>query len=71
MAMERHDAEFTKPRVVLSSCVHAEVIRLLETSCEVVSNETREALERKELLRRCRDAFGLIAFMSGVSTTRF
>jgi len=64
MAMERHDAEFTKPRVVLSSWVHAEVIHLLETSCEVVSNETREALERKELLRRCRDAFGLMAFMS-------
>jgi len=64
MAMELHDAEFTKPRVVLSSWVHAEVIRLLETSCEVVSNETREALERKELLRRCRDAFGLMAFMS-------
>jgi phosphonate dehydrogenase len=62
--MERHDAEFTKPRVVLSSWVHAEAIHLLETSCEVVSNENREALERKELLRRCRNAFGLMAFMS-------
>jgi phosphonate dehydrogenase len=64
MAMGRHDAEFKKPRVVLSSWVHPEVIHLLETSCEVVSNETRKALERKELLRRCRDAFGLMAFMS-------
>jgi phosphonate dehydrogenase len=62
--MDQRDAQSTKPKVVLSSWVHAEVIHLLEPSCEVVSNETRKALERKELLSRCRDAFGLMAFMS-------
>jgi phosphonate dehydrogenase len=62
--MEHPEAQSKTPKVVLSSWVHAEVIHLLETSCEVVSNETRKALERKELLSRCRDAFGLMAFMS-------
>ena len=32
-------------------------------ACEVVSNDTRDALDRAELLRRCRDAEALIAFM--------
>jgi phosphonate dehydrogenase len=62
--MELPEAQSKKPKVVISSWVHPEVIHLLETSCEVVSNETRGALEKKELLRRCRDAFGLMAFMS-------
>ncbi len=52
-----------RPRIVISSWVHREVIELLASSCEVVSNETREALAPDELLRRCRDADGLIAFM--------
>ena len=62
--MDQREAQPTKPRVVLSSWVHPEVVSLLRTSCEVVANETREALDRKDLLSRCRDAFGLMAFMS-------
>ena len=53
-----------RPRIVISSWVHREVIELLASSCEVVSNETREALSPDELLRRCRGADGLIAFMT-------
>ena len=64
MATEHHDAQFTKPTVILSNWVHPEVIDLLRASCDVVSNETCEALEKKELLSHCRDAFGLMAFMS-------
>ena len=62
--MAHPEVQSSKPKVVLSSWVHPEVIDLLRTSCEVVLNETREALEKKELLSRCRDAFGLMAFMS-------
>ncbi len=51
------------PKVVISSWVQREVIELLRPSCQVVANETREALSHDELLRRCRDADGLIAFM--------
>jgi phosphonate dehydrogenase len=62
--MDQRNTPSPKPRVVLSSWVHPEVISVLRTSCEVVANETRETLDRKDLLSRSRDAFGLMAFMS-------
>ncbi len=53
-----------KPRVVITSWVHQEVIRLLEQSCEVIPNNEREPLPREEILRRTRDAHALMAFMT-------
>jgi phosphonate dehydrogenase len=52
-----------KPRVVITHWVHQEVIQLLEQSCEIVSNETKETLPREEILRRSQDAHGIIVFM--------
>jgi phosphonate dehydrogenase len=52
-----------KPRVVITHWAHDEVIRLLEESCEVIANHEREALSRKEILRRTQDAQGIIVFM--------
>ena len=57
----RHMA--TRPKVVISNWVHPEVVELLARSCAVVPNDTRDALAPVELLRRCRDAHALLAFM--------
>jgi phosphonate dehydrogenase len=53
----------TLPTVVISNWVHPEVLDLLMRTCTVVPNQAREALTADELLRRCRDAHGLMAFM--------
>ena len=50
-------------KVVISSWVHSEVRNLLDGACTVVPNDTRQALAPEELIRRCRDAHGLMAFM--------
>lgn len=50
-------------RVVISSWVHPDVKALLDESCTVVPNDTRQALAPEELRERCRDAHGLMAFM--------
>lgn len=52
------------PKIVIANWVHPEVAALLAPSCTLVLNETPEALSRDELLRRCRDAQGLMAFMT-------
>ena len=52
------------PKVVLSSWVHPEVIAFLERIAEVVPHQTRDVVPADELRRRCRDAHGLMAFMS-------
>lgn len=52
-----------KPRVVITHWVHQEVIEVLEQSCEVVCNESKHTLPLEEVLRRTRDAHGVIAFM--------
>src|SRR5581483_1648406 len=52
------------PKVVLSSWVHPEVIAFLERVAEVVPHQTRDVVPADELRRRCRDAHGLMAFMS-------
>lgn len=50
-------------RVVISSWVHPDVRTLLDGTCTVVPNDTRQALAPEELRERCRDAHGLMAFM--------
>ncbi len=50
-------------RVVITHWVHPGVIRLLEQSCEVIPNTTRETLPREEILRRAQDAHAIMVFM--------
>ncbi len=52
-----------KPKVVLTHCVHPEVIELLADHCEVVPNATYETLARDEILRRTQDAEAIMVFM--------
>jgi phosphonate dehydrogenase len=52
------------PKIVLSSWVHPEVIAFLEQAAEVVPHQARDVVPADELRRRCRDAHGLMAFMS-------
>jgi phosphonate dehydrogenase len=52
-----------RPKVVVSHWVHNEVIELLARHCDLVANNSRDSWSRDELIRRCRDADGLIAFM--------
>lgn len=52
-----------KPKVVLTHWVHPQVIDLLSSHCEVVANPSRERLPRDEILRRTRDAEGIMTFM--------
>jgi len=54
----------SRPKVVISSWVHTDVVSMLGRACTVVPNDTREALDSNELRRRCNDAYGLLAFMS-------
>lgn len=49
--------------MVVTHWVHPGVLELLETDCQVISNQTRETLPRTEVLQYCRDAQGLMAFM--------
>ncbi len=58
------DHEADPPKIVIANWVHPEVAALLAPSCTLVLNETQEALPCDELLRRCRDAQGLMAFMT-------
>jgi phosphonate dehydrogenase len=50
-------------KVVISSWVHPDVRTMLDGTCTVVPNDTRQALAPAELRERCRDAHGLMAFM--------
>jgi phosphonate dehydrogenase len=52
-----------KPKVVITNWVHPEVIELLEPSCEVIANPSKEALSREEILQRAKDAEALMVFM--------
>lgn len=49
--------------MVITHRVHAEVIRLLEGSFEVVDNQTSETLPRQEVMRRAAGARAIIVFM--------
>jgi phosphonate dehydrogenase len=50
-------------RVVITHRVHAEVLELLNRSCQVIANQAPGGLARDELLSRCREADALLAFM--------
>jgi phosphonate dehydrogenase len=52
-----------RPKVVITHWVHDEVIQLLEQSCLVIANTSRDTLSREEVLRRTFDADALMAFM--------
>jgi len=52
-----------RPKVVITHWVHDEVIQLLEQSCIVITNYSRRTFSRDEILRQCRDAEALLAFM--------
>ena len=53
-----------KPKVVLTSWVHPEVINRLAEHCDVVPNTTRERLSREEILSRAKDADAIMTFMT-------
>jgi len=53
-----------KPKVVVTSWVHPEVINRLAEHCEVVPNTTRERLSREEILSRTKDAQAIMTFMT-------
>lgn len=53
----------TKPRVVVTNWVHDEVLTRLRERCDVVANQTLDALDRGAVIERARDAEGLLAFM--------
>ena len=52
-----------RPKVVITHWVPPEVIQLLEQSCTVVPNTSRDTLPREEILLRSYDADALMVFM--------
>lgn len=53
-----------KPKVVITSWVHPQVVERLVEHCEVVPNITRERLSREDVLRRAGDADAIMTFMT-------
>ncbi|HET8807448.1 MAG TPA: phosphonate dehydrogenase [Methylophaga sp.] len=52
-----------KPKVVITHRVHDEVLAMLASECELVTNQTSASLPRSEVIRRSKDADALMAFM--------
>ncbi len=52
-----------KPKIVMTHWVHPEIVEMLSSVAEVVTNDTLETLPREELLRRSKDADAVMAFM--------
>jgi len=52
-----------KPSVVITHWVHPEVIALIEKSCHVIPNTSRDTLPREEVVRRSQNARGIMVFM--------
>ncbi len=52
-----------KPKLVISHRVHNEVLDILSSHCELVTNQTDSTLPRSEIKRRCQKADALMAFM--------
>ncbi|MGB6065762.1 MAG: phosphonate dehydrogenase [Desulfomonilaceae bacterium] len=50
-------------RVVITHWAHDEVIRLLGQSCDVILNQSTKSLPCVEILRRTRNAHGIMVFM--------
>lgn len=59
------------PAIVVTHSVHAEVTELLSQVGVVVGNPTPQTLPRAEIMRRCRDAEALLAFMPDVVDREF
>ena len=53
----------TKPRVVVSCRAFPETLAMLSESCEVIANQTGDALSASELTARCGGADALMTFM--------
>jgi len=51
------------PKLVITHRVHDEILQLLAPHCELMTNQTDSTLTREEILRRCRDAQAMMAFM--------
>jgi phosphonate dehydrogenase len=60
-----------QPKVVITHRVHDEVLDFLGRHFKVVSNQTRETLDRADLLERAKDALALIVFMPDSIDDRF
>ena len=54
------------PKLVITHRVHDEILQLLAPHCELMTNQTDSTLTREEILRRCRDAQAMMAFMPDV-----
>ncbi|WP_107670484.1 phosphonate dehydrogenase [Cyanothece sp. BG0011] len=52
-----------KPRVIITHWIHPEVIDYLAPHCDLILNQTKETLSRKEVINRSKDAQGLMVFM--------
>lgn len=53
--------------VVITHWVHDEIIDLLKEGYGVISNNTRQALSREEILRRARNVNAIIFFMHSMN----
>ncbi|TED41736.1 phosphonate dehydrogenase PtxD [Pseudomonas aeruginosa] len=51
------------PKLVITHRVHDEILQLLAPHCELMTNQSDTTLTREEILRRCRDAQAMMAFM--------
>jgi phosphonate dehydrogenase len=60
-----------KPTVVITHWVHPEVIVRLSETCDVISNQSKETLPTAEILKRAKDADGLMVFMPDVVDQAF
>ena len=52
-----------KPRVLVTHWVHHEVLAYLESTCEVIANETRATWPRDTVLDLAGDCDAMMAFM--------
>ncbi|WP_416399503.1 phosphonate dehydrogenase [Allohahella sp. A8] len=52
-----------RPVVVVTHRLHDEVLAGLQSHCDVVANQTSQTLPRDEIIRRCKSADALMAFM--------
>lgn len=52
------------PKIVITNCVHPDVVNLLQASCRVEMNLAREPWTYEELVRRAIDSTGMIVFMT-------
>lgn len=60
-----------KPKVVITHWVHPEVVACLDSSCDVVLNQTRKTLPAAEILKRAKQADALMVFMPDIVDQAF